>query len=260
MVCRMPISYLQRRDDSLAAADRIFTRLPFRFTEDDLARLGGDPGSIGDDLVRRFARIGIGHWDPDQYQIAWQRLTGRILALLDSRDEGQEIGLLMRGWSEPCIRLGQWPAEERAAVLEVLGTTLDLWLTDGRPAEDVVTLLGALAHVYDDIAPWFARIDSSTGPVMDAGLVRLTAFWAIEVSWGEEPIFWWWYPPDPLALARAWLCSPAVQQRLTSFAARNPRCKNAADALAATRALAAGEDSPWLYPRSPGSTRFMWWC
>jgi hypothetical protein len=244
------------RDAALAAADDLFARVPrigrldgcgCCYSEEELVQLGGDPRAVGDDLVCRFAQEDIYHWDEDQYQLAWRRLAGRILGLLDSEDRGVDIGLLLRGLGHPCNNLDGWPVHEREAVLRVLGATLDLWLVDGRDPDQVIELFGALAHVHNDIAPWFARIAASAEPAIEAGLVRLAAGWAADLLWGETP-YWWWYPEDPAGLAREWLCSDAVQGRLTAFAARNPKCKNAADALAATHSLATDGHGLWLYP------------
>jgi hypothetical protein len=249
-------TYRKRRDDTLGAADRVFAHGPRIdrldgctrcYSDEELVRLGGDPGSVDDDLVRRFAEEGIDHWTESQYQTAWRRLAGRILRLLDAADQGIDVGLLLRGLGYSCNNLEHWPEPEREAVLEVLRTTLDLWLVDGRRPDAVIELLGALAHVHNDLAPWFARIDTATDPAIQAGLVRLAADWAPDLLWGHEPC-WWWYPDDPAELA--WLCSQAVQSRLAAFAARNPTCKNAADALAATRSLATDRHGLWLYPQT----------
>lgn len=254
------MSFRGEFDEALAAADRVFADVPRAgrldgctscYSEEELILLGGggDPVEVGDDLVRRFAEEGIDHWDEGEYQAAWRRLAARIFRLLESVEVTVDPGLLLRGLGYSCNDIGTWPEREREAALRVLGAALDLWLVDGRDPDAVVELLGALAHVYDDIGPWFARIDAAaaSGEAAEAGLVRLAASWAVDVSWGVEPV-WWWYPGDPLGLARDWLCSDSVQARLIAFLERNPACKNAADALAATRALAAGEHSPWLYP------------
>lgn len=256
---RVADAYRRQRDDALAAADRVFAHgsrierldgCTFCYSEESLALLGGDPRLVSDVLVRRFAEEGLDHWNEDQYQVAWRRLAGRILRLLDTKDQGVGIGLLLRGLGYPCNNLDEWPQLEREAVLEVLRTTLDLWLVDGREPDAVIDLLGALAHIHNDIAPWFTRIETAIDPAIEAGLVRLAASWGADLLWGEDPYSWWWFPPDPAGLARQWLCSPAVQSRLTSFAARNPKCKNAADALAATQSLATDGHGLWLYPHT----------
>ena len=253
---RLADAYRQHRDHALAAADRVFARTlrigrldgcTLCYTDEELVQLGGEPRSVADDLVRQFAAEGIDHWNENQYQIAWRRLAGRILGLLDSENPNVDVGRLLHGLGYSCNRIDEWPENERDAVLQVLRATLDLWLVDGRAPIDVIELLGALAHVYDDITPWFTRIDTSPDPSIEAGLVRLAAYWAADLLWGESPD-WWWYPADPAGLARDWLCSQAVQSRLTAFASRNPKCKNAADALAATQSLATDGHGLWLYP------------
>lgn len=250
--------YRGRRDDALAVADLVFADRPrigrldgctFCYSEQELADLAGDPGALSDDLVRRFAEEGIDHWDEDQYPAAWRRLAGRILRLLGRRDLGVDVGLVLRGLGYSCNSVEGWPDREREAVLDVLGSTLDLWLTDGRDSGEVIELLGALAHVHDDIAPWFARIEAATDSAIEAGLVRLAARWAVDLLWNETAN-WWWYPDDPAGRVRQWLCSRAVQDRLTAFAARNLKCKNAADALAAIRSLATDGHGIWLYPQT----------
>lgn len=250
--------YQAERDAALAAADHVFMHVSriekldgcgFCYSAEELAQLGGDPSSVSDDLVRRFAQEGIDHWNEDQYQIAWRRLAGRILRLLDAKDQGIDVGRLLQGLGYPCNNLDDWPEHERAAVLRVLRATLDLWMVDGRAPDEIIELLGALAHVHNDITPWFAQIDASVEPAIQAGLVRLAANWAADLLWDETPS-WWWYPEDPAGLARQWLCSDAVQGRLTDFAARNPRCKNAADAIVATQSLATDSHGLWLYPQT----------
>jgi hypothetical protein len=249
-------AYRKRRDDAVAVAEQVSTRVPhverldgctFCYTEEELVQLGGDPSSESDDLVRRFAEEGVDHWDEAQYRSAWQRLAGRILRLLDC-GQAVDIGLLLRGLGQSCNDIASWPELERESVLDVLRTTLDLWLVDGRSPDAVIELLGALAHVYDSVEPWFARIDAATDPAIDAGVVRLAVYWAVDLLWGETSS-WWWYGADPEVLARDWLCSQAVRSRLAAFAARNPRCKNAADALAAIRSLSTDGHGLWL--RSP---------
>ena len=249
--------YRIRRDDALIGADQVFAQVPsvprldgctFCYTDEELIRLGGDQTALSDDLVRRFAVEGIDHWNEDQYQLAWRRLAARILRLIDAEELANDVGQLLRGLGYECNRIDTWPVSEREAILDVLYATLDLWLVDGRAADDVIELLGALAHVYDDITPWFAYIDASSASPIEAGLVRLAVAWSVELLWGEEPS-WWWYPPDPIGVARDWLCSPAVQSRLASFADRNPRCKNASDALITTQSLAGDGHGLWLYPQ-----------
>jgi hypothetical protein len=217
------------------------------YSESELAVLSGDAWLIPDELVRLFAQEGQDHWQRDQYGPLWRRLAPRIVRLVPVHDGTVDVGLLLRGLGPLGCGLDQWPAGQRAALLEALGCAVDVALVDGRPADDVVELLGAVSHVDHDLAPWTRRLDTLQGPRADAGLVRLAAHWAVNVLWGEY-LSWWWYPDDQLALASRWLCSAAVYDRLTRFAAAHPRCKNARDALTAIDKLRIDGIPPWLYP------------
>jgi hypothetical protein len=159
---------------------------------------------------------------------------------------GGDLGLLMRGLGWPHARFAEWPREQQATVRATLEAALAVALTDGRAPRDVVELLGAVASLDHDVVPWLHRIDELTGPAADAGLVRLAGYWAVDLTWGEEPN-WWWFPDDPNGPVRDWFRSPAVRDRVQAFADRNPRCKNAADALIAIDSF-GGDEGVWFYP------------
>jgi hypothetical protein len=217
------------------------------YHESDLTRLGGDPSQVPDSLVAEFATEVTDHWEPEQYGPLWRRLAPRIIRLLVSREPGIDPGLLLRGLGPFGAGFTDWPPAQRSAILDVLGSAVDLAMIDGRPPNEVVDLLGAVSQIGHDVAPWTHRLDTLTGPYADAGVTRLVTHWAINLLWGEEPS-WWWYPDDPILLATTWLCSEQVYARIGKFAAVHPRCKTANDAMAAIVALRHGGHSPWFYP------------
>ena len=85
-----------------------------------------------------------------------------------------------------------------------------------------------------------------SGPEADAGLVRLAVAWATDLLW-EDFQFCWWYDGDPQVIAD-WLVTQ--RDRIATFAAQHPRCKNSSDALIAISHLTDGDGSPWLYQES----------
>jgi hypothetical protein len=177
----------------------------------------------------------------------WRRLAPRIIRLLVSPETGTDPGLLLRGLGPSGAGFTDWPASQRSAIRNVLGAALGVALTDGRPPGEVLDLLGAVSHVGQDVTPWTAGIDTLTGPRADAGLVRLAYHWAVDLLCGYEP-HWWWYPDKPIALGNTWLRSPRVNDRIRRFMAVHPRCKTAADALAAIDALSHDNVWPWSHP------------
>jgi hypothetical protein len=102
-----------------------------------------------------------------------------------------------------------------------------------------------IAHVTGGLEPWLEHIAGLSGPEVDAGLVRLAVDWATDLLWGDFQF--WWYDGDP-QVAADWLVTQ--RDRIATFAAPRPRCKNAADALIAISHLREGDGSPWLHPQS----------
>lgn len=217
------------------------------FSEAELAMLGGDPASIPDELVRAFAEKVDDHWSPEQYGPLWRRLAPSIIRRLLSADPAADGGRLLRGLGVKAAGFADWPARQRSAIRTVLQAALDVALIDGRPPDQVLGLLGAVAHVDHDVTPWTDGVDTLIGPYADAGFVRLTNHWAFERYWGHDP-HWSWYSDDPTALGHTWLRSASVQDRIGRFAAAHPLCKTAADALAVIDAMNRGVDLPRTHP------------
>ncbi|QNP67813.1 hypothetical protein [Streptomyces genisteinicus] len=242
---------------ALAEADRVFASPPSldrpvggcaRCTPAaELLLLAGDPASVPDDVLGHFLREVAEHWDADQYPVLWRRLLPRALRHWgpggQSAEPAPEIGRL----SPDGAAYARWPAAERAAVDGALRALLALALADGRPAGDVLDLLEGMAHATGTAEPWLAHLASCSGPAADAGLVRLALGWSADLLW-EDLGFAWWYDGDPSEIA-GWLLTQ--RPRIASFAARHPRCKTAADALAGLDHLRAGAPySPWAYPHA----------
>jgi hypothetical protein len=217
------------------------------YLQPELDLLGGDPRLVPDDLVGGFAEEVQDHWTSQQYGPLWRRLAPRIIRLLVVQQPGVDAGLLLRGLGPYGAGFTDWPAQQKSAILDVLGAVLDVALIDGRPPEAVLDRLGAVSHIGHDVTPWTRRLDTLTGPHAEAGLVRLACRWAVDLLWDDEPS-WWWYPDDPAAIGVAWLSSRPVRGRITGFAAVHPGCKTATDALAAIERLADAAVSPWSYP------------
>ncbi|MFJ9913417.1 hypothetical protein [Actinacidiphila glaucinigra] len=239
---------------ALAEADRIFASPPgldrpvegctFCASESDLIALGGDPWAVPDDVLTHFMGEVVDHWDADQYPILWRRLMPRAL-----RHWGPEGSCTEP--SRELSRLGQygaglldWPAAERAAVEQAFQALLNVAVSDGRSPSDIRDLVEGIANATDGLEPWLEYIAELPGPAGDASLVRLAVAWGTDLLW-EDFEFWWWHEGDPRSVAD-WLVTQ--RPRIASFAARNPRCKNAADALIAISHLQEGSWSPWFYP------------
>ncbi|WDZ84376.1 hypothetical protein [Micromonospora cathayae] len=267
---------------ALAEVDRVFAGLPrpgpvdgctWCYSADDLVRLGGDPDEVPDDLLRSFAHEGADHWSADQYGLLWRRFAPRVLRTVAYHRDELVVPWALRGPGSPSAGFGRWPPAHRDAVTGAYAALLAVALVDW-PSGDVVELLGPLVRL-DDIAAWFARIDplagdppttpapgtgsvvkvgvaAGAGPVVEAGLVRLVAHWAVELLDGTPP-HWYDPPGDPVGLATGWLCSPAVRDRVAGFARRYPGCRTATEAGVALTALELGEaELLWELPGGPG--------
>ncbi|MEY2245015.1 hypothetical protein AB8A21_19210 [Streptomyces sp. BF23-18] len=151
------------------------------------------------------------------------------LASLRPWGPGTDPACELRSLGRYGAELVGWPVAERTAVEQAFRALLTLALTDGRSPSDIRDLVEGFA------------------PAPDAGLVRLTRGWGTKFLW-EEFDFRWWYDGDPQAVAD-WLLTQ--RPRMASFAARHPRCKNAADALIAISHFQEGDWSPWFYPYGP---------
>ena len=218
------------------------------FGDADLALLGGDPARVPVDLVRSALRKSADHWSPEQWRALWFRSAPQVVReILGDRGRGlvdRELASLGRDYAN----LPAWPERQRTALENALGAVLEVAVTYGDPAHEVTTLLGGLACAHDDLGPWLARLDALRGPQADAGVVRLALEWTTELLWGEDKWFTSWWPEDPSAVVRAWVCSTAVRDRVRRFAADHPGCKTASDTLLAYAALDRGDRSPWYYP------------
>jgi hypothetical protein len=239
----------------LAAVDRAFANPPDVDLSDGCSRcypspsialLEGDPALVPTDLLIRVLMESMDHWETEQWRLLWRRLAPNTLRLF-----AYDLGAVDTGWALRTLDYAEfpaWPDGERLVLENALGGVLEYALTHNAPIGRVTELLGGLASAYDDIAPWFARIDAMTGPQAEAGVLRLVFEWITELLWGHEDWFGWWWPEDPTAIVRAWLCSPAVRHRVADFAAQHPDCKTAADTLIAYSALDRGEYGPWYAP------------
>ena len=238
---------------ALAMADRAFAGVPrvgavdgctYCYAQRDLDLLGGDPALVPDDLVGMFAREVTDHWSPERYGVLWRGLAPRILRMAAEYPESAMLPGLLRGPGTPEAGFGRWPPAEQDALVEAFSALLAWAVVDWEQPHEVVELFGPLAGLYDDIRPWFAQVDALTGVAADAGVVRLMAYWAVELLDGRGPP-WSWWPADPVGLATAWVCSAPVRERVVGFAERNPGCANAAGAVAVIEALASRADQPW---------------
>jgi len=165
--------------------------------------LGGDPALVPDSLVAKFAREVTDHWSEVQYGPLWRGLAPRILSLLERAPDE----MLLRGLTD--AHFADWRDEQRVAVREALCGMLARAVTGDRSARDVATLVGAAAHVDQDLVPWLDYLDT-LGADADAGIARLARHW----SAGDEPTLWW-HPSDPAAPIRDWLYSDALYERLS---------------------------------------------
>ncbi|MGW5122523.1 hypothetical protein ACWEQ7_00375 [Streptomyces sp. NPDC004069] len=216
--------------------------------ESELRMLGGGPVAVPDDLLGRFMREVVDHWDADQYPILWRRLVPRALRAwgpagqsvgLASVDLALELGRLGRDGA----RLVDWPTPERAAVEQAFRALVAIAVTDGRPPWEVAELIEGTAGATDGLEPWLGYVSGLSGLEADSGLVRLVVDWATDLLWGDFQFSW--YDGDVQTVAD-WLV--AQHGRIEAFAIQHPRCKNAVDALAAIIRLREGRESPWLYP------------
>ncbi|PRY38237.1 hypothetical protein [Umezawaea tangerina] len=218
------------------------------FSEPDLAVLAGDPARIPVDLATTALRKSADHWSPEQWRALWSRTAPRVVReVLAERGRGlvdRELASLGKGHAD----LSSWPERQRTALDDALAAVLEVAVTYGDPAHEVTTLLGGLACAYDDLGPWLARLDALRGPQADAGVVRLALEWTTGLLRGEDQWFTWWWPADPAAVVREWVCSAAVRDRVRRFAAAHPGCKTASDVLLAYTALDEGARSPWYHP------------
>ncbi|MFI9602112.1 hypothetical protein ACIHCX_20070 [Streptomyces sp. NPDC052043] len=162
-----------------------------------------------------------------------------MLGGVASVDPALELGRLGRYGA----RFVGWPVPERAAVEQALRALVAIAVTDGRPPWDVAELIEGTAGATGGLEPWLGYVSGLFGPEADAGLVRLVVDWATDLLWGDFRFSW--YDGDVQAVAD-WLV--AQHGRVEAFAVQHPRCKNAADALAALARLREGRESPWLYP------------
>lgn len=243
--------YRARLDAALAKVDRVFSAglpeavdaCPLCFPDGDLALLKGDLQDIPDELVIRFAHRGPEHWPGDQYGRVWRGLAPRILRLAAYRPDQVVVAWALRGAGSRQAGFGEWPANQRYALIEayaaLLGTALTRW-----PAGEVIELFGPLAQLYNDIDPWFGRLDALTGPAADAGIVRLAAQWCDDMLRGHRPQ-WAWHSPDPNELAIGWFTARPVGERLLGFADRNPDCDTVTAAIHIVGSLATGRTPDW---------------
>jgi hypothetical protein len=237
------------------------------YSEEELRLLGGDPALVPEGLVGHFAQKHAGHWSDAQYAQMWQGLAPRIVRqLLDAPTPEW----MLRGLASPESHFHTWSAARSTSLLDALGVALDIAMTDGRSYHHVDNLLEALS----DAAPltdWLGRIERLDGHAADAGFVRLAFGWATEFASGGD-LDWSFFDPehDPTDVARDWLCTPAVADRLLRWLTAHPRCKTAADTTIAVDAVLRGDnqgiwlrlldsDDPrcrslsWLTSREPGA-------
>lgn len=241
---------------ALARMDEVFASPPgldnpvmgctYCMAESELPTLGGDPAAVPDELLGHFMREVVDHWDPDQYPILWRRLMPRAVRAWGPGGRSTELALEIGRLGRHGAGLADWPAPERAAVEDVFRALAAIAVTDGRPAWDITDLIEGIAGATDGPQPWLAYIAGLSGPEADAGLVRLAVDWAADLLWDD--FHFWWYDGDPRVIAD-WLVTQ--HDRIGAFAARHPRCKNAADAVTAVDHLRDGKGSPWLYPYVP---------
>ncbi|MBO0657125.1 hypothetical protein J1792_31700 [Streptomyces triculaminicus] len=240
--------------DALVEVDEIFASPPgldrpvggctYCVAESELRVLGGDPADVPDDLLRHFMREVAGHWDEDQYSTLWRRFIPRALRRWGPDGSGAGPSGEMGRLGCHGARLADWPVAERAAVERAFQALLRIAVTDGRPYWEITDLVEGIAHATGGLERWLHHIAGLTGPEADAGVVRVASGWADDLLL-DELEFTWWHDGDPQLIA-TWL--PALRARMAAFAVRNPRCKNASDALIAIDALEAGTPGPWLSP------------
>ncbi|MCG8915796.1 hypothetical protein L6E12_08340 [Actinokineospora sp. PR83] len=214
-------------------------------SELDLRLLSTD--AAPDDLLISVAHDPYDHWAPHQWAALWRQFAPRLIALV--ADRAADPGLVLRSLGPLYGNLRTWPDDERRAIEDAL-TALLLDALAHWPSGALVELLGGLASTDDDLAPWLARIDAAPGAAAAGGVVRLAFHWAVDLLWGEESWFDWWYPDDPEALVREW--TSRAMGRVERFAEAHPGCKTARDALVARDHLERGEQSPWIYPSWAG--------
>jgi hypothetical protein len=213
------------------------------YSAQDLVVLAGDPGSVPDRLVRSIASDTHDHWSREQWSWLYRRFAPRLVSLVRTRQS--DPGLTLRALGPTYADLASWPDDERRATEDALGAAL-VDALEHWPSHDLVDLLGGLACAYDDLRPWLARLDVTTGPAARGGVVRLACHWATDLLWGENGWFTWWYTDDPVTSVREWTLRAATT--VEQFSHAHPTCKTARDALIAYDHLARGEKSPWWYP------------
>ncbi|WP_409186749.1 hypothetical protein F9C11_21915 [Amycolatopsis sp. VS8301801F10] len=218
---------------------------PRCYSQQDLAILSGDAGSVPDRLVVSIASEAGDHWSGEQWRFLGRRLAPRLISLVRAR--AVDPGLAPRVFGPDYADLAGWPDAERRATEEALAAALADAL-EHWPSRALVALLGGLACGYDDLRPWLARIDPATGPAALGGVVRLACCWAADLLWGEDDWFAWWHTDDPSAPVREWTLSEKTRTAVARFSQAHPTCKTARDALLAYDRLDRGEDSPWWYP------------
>lgn len=241
---------------ALAEVDRVFASAPAFdrpvagctrcISESELRVLGGDPRAVPDDVLAYFMGKVVDHWDADQYPILWRRLMPRALRHWGPGGPGGDPSRELSRLGKYGAGLADWPVTERTAVEQAFGALLAVAVTDGRSPSDIRKLTEGVANATNGLEPWLEHIAGLPGPTADAGLVRLAVDWGTDLLWGDFQ-FWWWYDGDPQTVAD-WLITQ--RHRIATFAARHPRCKNAADALIAISHLQQGDWGPWFYPHS----------
>ncbi len=213
------------------------------YTEQDLVVLAGDPGAVPDDLVRAVASEAVDHWSREQWQFLYQRLAPRLVSLVRTReiDPALTTRALGRSYSD----LASWPDDQRRALEDALGAMLSEALEHWSSYE-LAKLLGGLACAYDDLRPWLARLDPDVSLAAQGGVVRLACYWAMDLLWGEENWFTWWFTDDQATPVREWTLG--ARATVEEFSAAHPECKTARDTLIALDLLERGAGSPWYYP------------
>ncbi|MFD0206240.1 MULTISPECIES: hypothetical protein [Saccharothrix] len=216
------------------------TGCSYCYTADELEVLAGDPALAPDDLVGEFAREPSDHWELEEWRWLWRRYAHRVIAMVGA--QAVDVGLTLQSLGRHSADLSSWPDDERRAVDDALGSVLAYAL--GRwSTYDLVQLLGGLACVYDDLRPWLARLD---GPAGEVGVVHLALRWTTDLLWEDHDWFTWWFTDDPVTPVREWV--DGARPRVERFAAANPGCKTARDALIAYDHLDQGLPNPWSYP------------
>ncbi|WP_030471338.1 hypothetical protein [Lentzea aerocolonigenes] len=79
------------------------------WTQAELDVLDGDPALVPHDTVRRFAEEATGHFDPDEYELAWRRLAHRVIEILET----SRTPCAPRDWSRRGSRAGRRTSASR---------------------------------------------------------------------------------------------------------------------------------------------------